>query len=64
MKPKMQKKLAENIRLAFDSLQSHLPYIYLKSSEGKKFHKECVRDYLKIMTTDIEILLDIKKRKK
>jgi hypothetical protein len=33
------------IRLVWDSLESHLPYTYEHSSEGKDFHIKCVMEY-------------------
>lgn len=50
MKPKERKdKIRRAIRLVWDSLDSHLPYIDTKP-EGKsdgsmKFQEECVKDY-------------------
>lgn len=45
MEKDKHKKLIETIRSIWSSLESHLDYTYLKSSEGKKFHKQCVKDY-------------------
>jgi hypothetical protein len=39
------KILEEVIKSVWSSLVSHLPYTYQKSSEGKIFHKKCVREY-------------------
>lgn len=39
------KIIEQNINSAVDSLTSHLPWTYLKSTEGKKFHQDCVRQY-------------------
>jgi len=47
---KERAKSAEKIiRLAYDSLESHLPYTYLKSSEGDKFHREAIKQYIDII---------------
>lgn len=35
----------EQAREIWDSLQSHLPWMYKKSEDGKKWHRKCVRDY-------------------
>lgn len=37
------------LRLVWSSLQSHLPWTYKPSSEGKRFHKQCVKDYAELM---------------
>ncbi len=50
------KKLERLIRLAWESLESHLKYTYLKSSEGKHFHKQCVRDYGEMIKLLSELL--------
>ncbi len=39
------RKIQKIIELAYDSLRSHLPYTYLPTTEGKKFHIQCVREY-------------------
>lgn len=49
------KKIEATIRSLYDSLQSHLPYTYKKSTEGKAFHIKCVKDYSK----DIKNLADL-----
>jgi hypothetical protein len=38
-------KIEEAIRLIWDSLQSHLQWTHTHSSEGEKFHKQCVKEY-------------------
>lgn len=43
------------IRLAYDSLQSHLRYTYAKSSEGTAFHKKCVREYAEIISILVKL---------
>ena len=50
MKTKTKDKILEEvIKSVWSSLVSHLPYTYLKSSEGKRFHKTCVKDYADII---------------
>ena len=43
------KLLDKSIRLVWDSLQSHLLYTHTKSSEGRRFHKKCVREYSQLL---------------
>lgn len=45
MKANKHKELERAIRLVWTSLESHLPWTYKKSSEGKKFHRKCVKEY-------------------
>jgi len=40
-----EKHIEALIRLTYDSLQSHLKYTHISTSEGKDFHKKCVKDY-------------------
>lgn len=49
------KKLEETINSIISSLVSHLPYTYLKSTEGKAFHIKCVKDY----SNDLKNLADL-----
>ena len=49
------KKLEETIKSLYSSLVSHLPYTYTKSTEGKNFHRQCVKDYAR----DIKNLCDL-----
>jgi len=49
------KKIARAIELAYSSLKSHQFWTYLKSSEGKRFHKQAIKDYAEI----IKILTDL-----
>ena len=37
--------IEKSIRAVWDSLESHLQYTYLKTKEGKQFHKKCVKEY-------------------
>lgn len=50
------KLVSKGMRLAYDSLQSHLPWTYLKSAEGKAWHKKCVKDYVEMMMIYRELL--------
>lgn len=49
------RKVSEGIRIATDSLISHLEYThgvskkYLIRNETKVFHRKCVRDYAKLI---------------
>jgi len=49
---KLVKKI---IRLAYDSLDSHLDYTHIKTSEGSDFHKNAIRDYIEIIKTATEL---------
>ncbi len=51
MKTNNAKELEKAIRLAFASLESHLPYTYGKSKEGGVFHQNCVNEYARIILT-------------
>ena len=55
VKHKRERKIDKAIRLTYDSLQSHLRYTYIKTTEGNKFHKNCVKEYAEI----IKILSDL-----
>jgi len=37
------------IKLAYDSLDSHLDYTHRKTSEGADFHKDAIRQYVEII---------------
>lgn len=43
------KSVEKIIRLAWDSLETHLRYTHLKTTEGEKFHREAIKQYLDIM---------------
>lgn len=43
------KKIDRALKLAWDSLQSHLNWTHHISSEGKIFHKKCVKQYAELM---------------
>lgn len=52
------KKIETAIRLAYDSLQSHLPYTYgkdLNDGETHLFHQRCCKEY----STIIKILTEL-----
>jgi len=53
---KKEKKIERAIRLVWDSLESHLKYTQIKTSEGANFHKECVRDYSELIKILSELL--------
>ncbi len=50
------KKVEATIKSIYSSLESHLPYLYLKSTEGKDFHKKCVKDYAKDLKNLVDLL--------
>jgi hypothetical protein len=43
------KEIERAMKLAWSSLESHLPYTYGRSSEGTKFHIKCVKEYVQII---------------
>lgn len=43
------KSVEKIIRLAWDSLETHLRYTHLKTTEGERFHREAIKQYLDIM---------------
>lgn len=43
------------IRQAWSSLESHLQYTHKRTSEGQKFHKKCVEEYLDIMNNAVKL---------
>lgn len=54
MKRNQRKKdIAKAIKLSWDSLESHLPYVY-ENGKDKRFHVGCVKDYAFI----IQVLSD------
>ena len=44
-KDERAKIFEEQAREIWASLESHLKWMYLKSEDGKKWHKKCVVDY-------------------
>ena len=58
MERKAQKRarhVEKIIRQTWSSLESHLKYTYRHTSEGQKFHKDCVREYVEIIKNVIEL---------
>lgn len=50
-------KLVERaIKLVYSSLSSHLPYMYIKTAEGKAFHKKCTKEYSELIKILSELL--------
>lgn len=43
------KKIDRLMRLTWSSLETHLKYTHVSSSEGKAFHRRCVKDYAETM---------------
>lgn len=43
------KRVEKIVRLSWDSLQSHLYWTHTKSSEGTKFHKQAILQYVEII---------------
>ena len=43
------------IRLAYDSLDSHLDYTHIKTSEGADFHKDAIKQYIDIIKLATEL---------
>lgn len=43
------KHVEKIIRQAWISLESHLYWTYTKSSEGTKFHKQAIKEYVDII---------------
>lgn len=48
-KPDRAREIEKAIRLAWESLESHLYWTHHKSAEGIKFHIQAVKDYVKII---------------
>jgi len=48
-KKKRAKLIEKAIRLTWSSLESHLRYTHVKSSEGDKFHRKCIREYAELI---------------
>lgn len=43
--------IEQGIALAYDSLQSHLPYTHQKHVDGSmKFHRKCIEEYAEIIS--------------
>lgn len=54
-KDERAKKIERATRLIWESLESHLKYTHVKTSEGRLFHKKCCRDYAELL----QILADL-----
>lgn len=52
---KRAKSVEKIIRLAWDSLETHLRYTHLKTTEGPKFHKEAIKQYTEIIAEAQEL---------
>lgn len=48
-------KVERIIRLAWSSLESHLYWTHSKSSEGRNFHKQAIREYIEIIKNSIDL---------
>ena len=55
MKKDRAKIVEKIIRLAWNSLESHLYWTHAKSSEGKQFHKKAIREYLEIISNSTKL---------
>jgi len=53
---KKERKIERLIRLAWESLETHLDGTYLKTPEGIAFHKKCVRDYSEMIKLLSELM--------
>lgn len=59
-KDKRAKLIEEGIKLAYDSLQSHLPYTHgaeetMLRDETNLFHSKCVKDYSRLIAILTEL---------
>ena len=57
MKKKRAQAIEKIMRLAWDSLQSHLRYTYEKDGNwnGQGFHRKCVKEYLEMMNEVVKL---------
>ena len=53
---KREEKIKRLIELAWSSLESHLDWTHKDSSEGKKFHKRCVKEYSEMIKLLSELI--------
>jgi len=44
------KAVEKIIRQAWSSLESHLKFTHIKTSEGTTFHRKCIKEYIEIIT--------------
>ena len=49
------KLVEEAVRLAWDSLQSHLEWTHKQSVEGRVFHKKTAAEYARIITILLQL---------
>jgi len=53
---KKAKKIERAIQIIWDSLDSHLEYVYnSESKEDKDFHKQCVKEYAEVIKIITEL---------
>lgn len=43
------KDVERAIRLTWESLESHLRYTHIRTTEGEEFHQKCVKDYAELI---------------
>jgi len=60
------KLISEAIELTVDSLTSHLPYTHgklqfwaKKNGETNRFHKECVKDYVRVISILVQLYEEV-----
>ena len=51
-----QKKIEATIKTLWESLESHICYIYLPHEDGKEFHRKTALSYLKSIKDLLEVL--------
>lgn len=51
-----EKKIERAIRLTWDSLESHLKYTHVSTSEGYNFHIKCVKEYAEVIKILSELM--------
>jgi len=44
------KSVEKIMRLAWDSLETHLRYTHIKTTEGANFHKKTIKEYIEIIS--------------
>lgn len=50
-KKQRAREIDKAIRLAYSSLESHLPYTYKKHVDGDmRFHRKCIAEYAEIIS--------------
>lgn len=49
MKYQRERDIEEFYRLIWSSLETHLDGMYLKTPEGRNFHKKTVKEYVRMM---------------